>query len=462
MATDSRGRFLPPKWCQVPTSARPQTLHAVVGESISGTALATLADKAVYTIGRADSGVDVRLRGELASRMHAAICQDAEGRKFLVDLRSTHGTFLGGKRLEPHVPVRWQYQVRASFGQGPNAESLALSADPAEGPGGDAANGTAAGGAPRSEAVAVAERGDAAVAAGTASPPAAKKQKVEAAEVDPMAALYGDLPEATVTNVAPRVEERKWVEPIPPPKEVTRVIFLDIDGVLRSVHGRTDFAKNVRTMLVNGQKVALMGDNTSANDNLAGIDFWPQAMSALRHIVKKTSCAVVLSSDWRKQEQLVDGVNNQLREKGIPKLHGQTPDLDPKNVAGVVKALHSNVREKRCKEIRKWLRKHGASIERWVAIDDMDLTAVRKDELRHAESGSQEPMPFLDSSCEFVKCNPAVGLTMELAKLVIAFLNGVEVTEQEMNAAYGQGPADTVSEADAAAMQALHASQLMG
>merc|ERR1719401_887906 len=96
-------------------------------------------------------------------------------------------------------------------------------------------------------------------------------------------------------------------------------------------------------------------------------------MHALKHVVRKSRAAVVLSSDWRKQEQLVEGVNNQLAEYGMPKLFGQTPDLDPKNVAGVVKALHSNVREKRTKEIRKWLRQH-PGIERWVAIDDMDLS----------------------------------------------------------------------------------------
>lgn len=423
---------MPPKWCRqpTPTSVRMQTLSFVVDEAVSEFPAVSLVDKAVYIIGRSEIGVDLKLRGELASRMHAAICQDAEGRKFLVDLRSTHGTFLGGQRLEPHVPVRWQPEVRASFGSGPKAEVVQLS--------------------PAQE-----DRSDDSGESGAGSPkPATKKQKVD---IDPMAALYGDLPDATVNQVAPRKTERKWVEPLPPPVEVTQVIFLDIDGVLRSVHGRTDFAQNVRTMLVEGQRVALLGD--SSNDNLAGIDFWPQALRALRHIVKKTRAAIVLSSDWRKQETLVEGINNQLHEHGIPKLHGQTPDLDPKNVAGIVKAIHSNVREKRAKEIRKWLRKQ-PNIERWVAIDDMDLSAQRKDEVLHEQSGSQEPLPFLDPNSDFVKCNPAVGLTMELAKLAIAFLNGVEVTEQEMQAAYGQAPDN--SQADAAALQALGPTNLVG
>jgi len=252
-----------------------------------------------------------------------------------------------------------------------------------------------------------------------------------------VADLYGDLPEAKVNQCVPLVEDRKWVEPITPPREPKVVIFLDIDGVLRSVHGRTGFAQNVRTMEVDGRRVALIGDGDSSNDNFAGIDFWPQAMHALRLVVQKTRAGVVLSSDWRKQEQLVEGVNNQLAEYGMPKLYGTTPDLDMKNVAGVVKALHANVREKRAKEIRKWLRQH-PNIERWVAIDDMDLTASRKDEAIHLQNGSQEPMPFLDLTRDFVKCSPAVGLTMDLAKLAVALLAGVEVSVEDLQAVYGQ------------------------
>jgi len=233
----------------------------------------------------------------------------------------------------------------------------------------------------------------------------------------------------------PLVEKMKQAETIPPPREPKMIVFLDVYGVLRSVHGRTDFAPNIRTMEINGRRVALMGDGS--NDNLAGIDFWPTAMHALRYLVQKTQAGVVLSSEWRKQEQLIEGVNNQLTEYAIPKLYGKTPDLDMKNVAGIVKALHANVREKRAKEIRKWLRQH-PNIERWVAVDDMDLTAWTSDEALHLQSGSQEPMPFLDFGRDFVKCNPAVGLTMDLAKLAVAFLTGVEISAEDLVAAYGR------------------------
>jgi len=423
---DARGRFQPPSWCRVPTDpvARKQSVR-FLAEDTAGAAVVrpgdevVLADKAVYTIGRADTGVDVRLRGDLASRIHAAICQDGEGRKFLVDLRSTHGTYLGGQRLEPNMPVMWQPEVRATLGLGPQAEVLALN------------GGAVAASSSRASGVEVVVEEDESSAVGV------KRKKAPEPNDDLLAALYGDLPEAKVTKTAPRVEEKKWVELIPAPKEPTRIIFLDVDGVLRSVHGRTDFHKNIRTMLVNGHRVALTGDATSTNDNLAGIDFWTQAMHALKHIVQKTQAAVVLSSDWRKQEQLVDGINNQMREYGMPRLLDQTPDLDAKNVQGVLKALHSNVREKRAKEIRRWLKKNGAKIQQWVAIDDMDLTAQKKDELIHAANGITEPMPFLDATCNFVRCNPAVGLTMDLARLAVSILNGIAVSQEDAAAAYG-------------------------
>jgi len=415
--SDSK-KFHPPKWCRPPKDPQASAqMLCIIRDGAPKPLDVIISTKAVYTMGRADSGVDIQLTGALVSRLHAAICQDAKGNKFLVDLRSTCGTFLDGKRLEPHKPVQWLANGRACFGSGTNADVLELMP-----PLLSSGNG--------SGSVEAVEDGKDEI-------PATKKQRISNTD-SVLTDLYGDLPEATVNECVPLVEDKKRVEPItPPPREPKAVIFLDIDGVLRAVHGRTDFAQNVRTMDIGGRRVALMGDGAISNDNLAGIDFWPQAMHALKHIVQKTQAGVVLSSDWRKQEQLMEGVNNQLIEYGMPKLYGSTPDLDMKNVAGVVKALHANVREKRAKEIRKWLRKH-PNIERWVAIDDMDLTASRKDEALHLQSGSQEPMPFLDLGRDFVKCSPAVGLTMDLAKLAVAMLIGVEVSAEDLEAAYGQ------------------------
>lgn len=240
-----------------------------------------------------------------------------------------------------------------------------------------------------------------------------------------MASLYGDLPEAVnLEPVAPRTEAIR-PEPLPPVPDPTKIIFLDIDGCLRPVHGRRGFEQNVRSMVVDGVKVPLLGSG-EAKAGLIGLDFWPLALRALRHIVQKTEARIVLSSDWRKSPELMEGINGQLEEHRMPELFGATPDLD-QGGAGVVKALHASFREKRCKEIRKWLRQH-PKITRWVAIDDIDLSVSGK--------GDDQGV-CLDSNYEFVRCAPMTGLTMDLAKLAVCFLNDLPVSPEMVEAAYG-------------------------
>jgi len=406
------GKFHPPRWCRTPKdpSMRRQELMFVREESNSSTqpvVAAEISEKPVYTIGRNEKA-DARLRGDLASRMHAAVLQDDEGSKFLVDLKSTHGTYLGAKRLVPHVPVKWETGTTASFGSGETAEVLVLGPEPG------------------------------AESASDSSPaPDAKRRKQgtdEDIEVIPGSSnavfdLYGGLPEATQTECAPKPEApRKSDPPIPVEADPRKIIFLDIDGVLRPLHSRQDAFQHARTIAINGARVPLLG-KTEAK---AGIDFWPGAMRALRQIVAKTGARIVLSSDWRKSEELKDGVRAQFDEYRMPPLYDQTPDLDAA-APGVLKALHSSFREKRCKEIRKWLKAH-PTIERWIAIDDVDLSMPDKE--AHLAPENYVGI-FLDASYELVRCIPTSGLTMELARIAICLLNGVEVTEMMVSEAYG-------------------------
>jgi hypothetical protein len=108
-----------------------------------------------------------------------------------------------------------------------------------------------------------------------------------------------------------------------------------------------------------------------------------------------------LSSDWRKQDVLVEGIGSAFEEHGIPKLYSSTPDLD-QATPGVIKALHSSFREKRCKEIRKWL-KQNPKITHFCAIDDVDLSMPDKAALK---SGLPDTDIFLDPDKEFVKTSP--------------------------------------------------------
>jgi len=405
----SRNNFQPPKWCCVPTDWEKHALTLVLVDNHDGKVSrgeVSIGSKAVYTLGR--DSPDVKLQGEMASRLHAAILLDGEGRKFLVDLKSTHGTFLGSQRLSPNTPVRWPPGERASFGAGPTAEIAELRE----------ASVSDTGSRKRKSETEEVGSGD----EGTP----ATKSKSASSEVDLLASLYGDLPDASnVEPVAPRSQAIR-PEPLPPVPDPTKIIFLDIDGCLRPVHGRRGFEANVRTMVVEGVRVPLLGAG-EAKAGLIGMDFWPGALRCLRYIVQKTEARIVLSSDWRKSEELIEGINGQLEEHRMPELFDKTPDLDNSGATGVVKALHGSFREKRSKEIRRWLRAH-PNIERFVAIDDIDLSVCGK---------GDDPSFCLDSNTDFVRCSPLIGLTMDLAKIAVCFLNDLPLTQEMIEAAYG-------------------------
>ena len=68
------------------------------------------------SIGRSATN-DFRLHDPSISRHHAAIGADTSGELWLSDLASTNGTFLNGKRLDPHLAVRIRDGDRIQFGK---------------------------------------------------------------------------------------------------------------------------------------------------------------------------------------------------------------------------------------------------------------------------------------------------------------------------------------------------------
>ncbi|CAE8617055.1 unnamed protein product, partial [Polarella glacialis] len=176
---------------------------------------------------------------DLASRMHAAVLQDVEGKRFLVDLKSTHGTFLDSKRLKPHSPVEWPAGVDAHFGSGSKAEVVRL------------------GRGRRKQDSASDQKGEI-----EAKRRRTAESQVDIVELDStvvkssgasedlLAALYGDMPEAKVVSCEVKAVK---LDPLPPPVEdPTKILFLDIDGVLRPLHSRQDAFTNVKTIQING------------------------------------------------------------------------------------------------------------------------------------------------------------------------------------------------------------------
>ena len=83
--------------------------------------------KATYTFGRNSTMSDVVLDHPSLSRQHAALAFDSSGQAFLVDLGSTHGTFVNGERCEPRVRRAISASDSFNFGGSKRSFSLASS-----------------------------------------------------------------------------------------------------------------------------------------------------------------------------------------------------------------------------------------------------------------------------------------------------------------------------------------------
>ena len=140
----------------------------------------------------------------------------------------------------------------------------------------------------------------------------------------------------------------------------TRVIFLDVDGVLNSRMSREAAESDVPP---------------------------PEIMENLKFLVDNTQCKVILSSTWRLVDHKRHQLENLFLQYGLS-VNGATPDLEK-----VAKG-------DRVDEILLWLEMRAAKSEHvhaWIAIDDMDLLRMN---------------PRLTSS-NFVHTSDAVGLDAE-------------------------------------------------
>lgn len=151
-----------------------------------------------------------------------------------------------------------------------------------------------------------------------------------------------------------------------------KVLFLDIDGVLNSYGSR----------------------------NRAGSDFathkaWLEsAVSELKRIQAETHCFIVISSDWRLQENIL-----RLREGWI---HFSLPGwLSTTPVLGLNNIYNFN----RGKEIKAWLTEAGTQVETFAILDD-------------------NPWMLPEQEGNFVRTEDWTGLTKHDADKVISILNG--------------------------------------
>jgi len=171
--------------------------------------------------------------------------------------------------------------------------------------------------------------------------------------------LYDFLPPPDPEKEAAALAAAKAKElPQLPEEDRTRVIFLDIDGVLLP-------AGSLETIFIDGAPMPVRA-------RLADHDFSAAAMTNLRSIVQKTGASIVLSSEWRRTDSMKDSIGMGLRTHGLRQLRGSTTVLKPRpelmqQDPGIIWC------ERRAREIGSWL-KQNPEVKAWVALDDLDFS----------------------------------------------------------------------------------------
>ena len=112
----------------------------------------------------------------------------------------------------------------------------------------------------------------------------------------------------------------------------SKVIFLDVDGVLHPFTANSFFQAN--------------------------------CLAALRRIVGETGAAIVLSSSWQSSEASLAMVNRALRTNGLPTVVDKT----------LPSGATATSEEGRAREIARWVETHADQCSGgWVVLDDMDV-----------------------------------------------------------------------------------------
>jgi len=170
--------------------------------------------------------------------------------------------------------------------------------------------------------------------------------------------LYDFLPPPDPEReAAAKAAAAKREKPKLPAEDRSRVVFLDIDGVLLP-------AGSVETIIVDG--VAL-----PVRERMSESDFSAAALTNLRSVIERTGASVVLSSEWRRTEVMRNSIGVVLRTRDIPQPRDSTrvlairPELQ-KHDPAIVWC------ERRAREITAWLKQH-PEVKSWVAIDDLDF-----------------------------------------------------------------------------------------
>jgi len=173
--------------------------------------------------------------------------------------------------------------------------------------------------------------------------------------------LYDFLPAPDPVNDAAAkevAEKAAFTRPKLPPEDRTRVIFLDVDGVLLPTG-------SIETIVVDGVAMPV-------RDTVRESDFAIGALGNVRSIVQKTGATIVLSSEWRRTESLRSSIGAVLKSQGIPSIRDCTPIFSAKKELQLTSPIIAWC-ERRAREITKWLKDH-PEVTAYVALDDLDFS----------------------------------------------------------------------------------------
>jgi len=170
----------------------------------------------------------------------------------------------------------------------------------------------------------------------------------------------------------------------------TRVLFLDVDGVLNS----STLEKS------NEHAISLCGGDLLIDK---------RALCRLEGILRKTGACIVLSTSWRSEPDAVLALKDACADVGIPEgvFLGQTPEF---------RRPHLGLKVSRVAEIHHWLSMHRVKfgVEAWVALDDMDLAGA----CNHPSAGIGAD----SAAWRMVRTDPHVGLQNEQLQLALGVL----------------------------------------
>ncbi|MDR1973767.1 MAG: hypothetical protein LBQ31_03725 [Bacteroidales bacterium] len=153
---------------------------------------------------------------------------------------------------------------------------------------------------------------------------------------------------------------------------MSKVLFLDIDGVLQPTSSRERFEhlKDIDSLYKQLFDTYGVDYSVYPNYDVAAVyyDWDKQSVTELKRILETTGANIVLSSDWR-QNPAPNRMLNFFRMHDLDKYF---IDCTPKSVSEAKIKEYRNIREERSIEILEYLKEH-PEVEKWVAVDDLPL-----------------------------------------------------------------------------------------